>query len=302
VLQAFTIVISEEDKERLYAEHAAYRTRQQVAGWHADLWDWVRAHGDNIVPTPLAAGRHDSDDEYQARAALAAALLAEQVHLPLFADDRVCQALAFTNWPNNFKAAFSTDHFLAALLKNDVITRDQCADWTLQLIKWRYKFVVPDSCVLKALADRYRDCAPGDLRIVARYVHDSMRDPGLFGGLEMSEPKMPMAFRLYQDWIRVATSFVMSIWRDQTYSDELAHRWTEWATRELFPSPPTVLRLAGVRLATFLGGTVLANAITDAVSIRDMARGNRAIRSLADGLDIDDNQLNSTLGEVLRAI
>jgi len=75
-----------------------------------------------------------------------------------------------------------------ALMTGGKLDSGKAAAAIRQLMAWRYRFIVPPPGILKALADPYRANPPGEaLREVAEYVHDCMRDTGLFGGRENTE-------------------------------------------------------------------------------------------------------------------
>ena len=111
-----------------------------------------------------------------------------------------------------------------------------------QLLAWRYRFIAPSPEVLKLLADQYRENPPGQaLQQVAEYVHDCMRDAGLFGGPENTEMKDSMAMRLYLTWVSTIAEFLVLVWADGVFTPECATRLTEWSCRELLPSSPRVV-------------------------------------------------------------
>jgi len=63
------------------------------------------------------------------------------------------------------------------------------------------------------LAEQYRTNPPGEaLQDIAEYLHDCMRDTGLFGGPEKTEHGESMAMRLYLSWLSVISKFLISIW------------------------------------------------------------------------------------------
>ena len=98
------------------------------------------------------------------------------------------------------------------MAKVGIVTRDEAADALLQLLNWRYRFILVPPDILKLLADRYRSHPPGAaLRKIAIYVHDCMRDEGLFGGFETTDPPISMAMRLYQNWIQNVAEFLSLI-------------------------------------------------------------------------------------------
>ena len=150
-------------------------------------------------------------------------------------------------------AAFGTDAFLVALLENGLCSPDDVAGHFVRLMRWRYRFLLPPADILVRLAIAHSTKPPGaPLAEVARYIHDCMRDPGLFAGPEPTDPPMPLAARLGNAWARVITEFVMQLWLEESVTAEVATAFSTWAFDEALPGPSSNLhpfvrqRLGGV--------------------------------------------------------
>lgn len=116
-----------------------------------------------------------------------------------------------------------------------------------------------------------------------------MRDEGLFGGLEATNPPVSIAWRLYQDWIQNVAEFVIDVWLDETVDEESAQAVTTWAITEFLPSPPYV---ANERLQSLLASLTPRTAITRAMIRssygRNLERINRGLRTMSAAFGLDD--------------
>jgi tetratricopeptide (TPR) repeat protein len=223
---------------------------------------------------------------------IAAFLLAEQENLPLLVDDRTCQAGTLNRRPGRADGAFGIDTLLFALAKAGRLTIGQVAEHCMQLIRWRYRFLVPSAEVLVEIASGFIGSPPGQpLRDVSHYVHDCMRDTGLFGGLEATSPQVSMAMHLFQEWSRLVGEFVAMVWLDPRFDDDAASKLTDWAVRECLPGPPrSVPPMAQNLLCGVVPQSVLIGALMSARAMRNPARTNRALRELSRALGLSDLQ------------
>lgn len=292
LLRGFKVEISPKDQQQVIFEARGVTNQQRLIEWHKELWEFIRQRT-QFVPvaktmTERVAERDDNDSTI-ADTSIAAVRLAEQMNVPLMADDRVCQVLALNARPKSPAAAFSTDRLLAALSERGMLTADQSADALLQLMRWRYRFLLPSADILKTLADRHVSHPPGsELQEVALYVHECMRDPGLFSGLEPTDPPVTMGNRLYQNWAAVIAEFIMDCWADACFTDDAANALTRWAVRELLPSPPLTMASSSNVLPSRTSAFVLNHAVIRSVGIQDPDRANRGIQAVGDELGMTD--------------
>ena len=280
---------------------------RRVRKWHDELWESVGSDSRfQMVPyKEKGQDRSEPDgEELPEDASLFAVKLAKERKLPLLADDRCCQ-MAVLNKPGaRLFTAFATDKLLPALADRGLLPLTEVADRLLSLMKWRYRFILPSATILKTIADRFAGKPPGkDLRDVAAYVHDCMRDPGLFTGPEPTTPPLPVAFRLHQDWALTISRFLIDIWTDdQTWTADNASALTRWATTEFLPSSPRGMGMVGIRLASFMSDTVLTQALIHSVQIQDVARANRALLTIAEGLGVTSDEYERLVVGVIDAI
>jgi hypothetical protein len=192
MLNAFTVKVTAADRNEIVSDMRAVSSQSQARERHNAIWKAVRANP-RIVQTAIAAPLEtkpgsdtgDAEDDRHLPMSLAAPFIARSQDIPLLADDRVCQVFALGHRPSDPHAAFSTDRLIQALHAEGLLDAEATADKLLQLVAWRYRFIVLPPTVLLTLAKRYPAHPLGaDLERVGRYIHDCMRDTGLFGGLE----------------------------------------------------------------------------------------------------------------------
>ncbi|NQT11947.1 MAG: hypothetical protein HQ582_04305 [Planctomycetes bacterium] len=291
VLKTFQVKIIQDERGEIDAGLLAYGVKEDVRKWHDELWERV-GNDSRFQKVPYEQKGQDrpepDGEEVPEDASLFAMKLAREKKLPILADDRCCQ-MAVINQPEaRLSAALGTDRLLHALGDTGILTLTEVADALLSLMRWRYRFILPSATILKAIADRFVERPPGkDLRDMAAYVHDCMRDPGLFTGPEPTTPPLPVAFRLHQDWAMAISHFLIDIWADEErWTEEKADALTRWATAEFLPSSPKGMGMVGIRLASFMPDTVLTQALIYSVQIRSAARANTALLAIADGLGV----------------
>jgi hypothetical protein len=227
-------------------------------------------------------------------------LVGQGAGVPLMADDRLCQALALNERPESTHAAFGTDALISALMKSGKLDASRAGESVRRLMKWRYRFILPTAEILKTLAGQYRANPPGQaLQEIAQYIHDCMRDTGLFGGPEKTEHGEPMAMRLYLSWVSVISKFLISVWDDESFSEESAKRLTEWSIQELLPSPPRVLHgNLKVRISTQTAQYLLSHALINSNMLSKERIGD-AMKALKDALRLNDNEYLRIVTETL---
>ena len=293
VIDAFRVHITEADKNEVLGELRAWRAGEEVWQWHQALWDRVRKD-DRFVKEPWPKSGGPSEEvskNLEDDTSVAAALLTKDLGLPLIADDRVSQVLVLNENKGNSSAAFGTDKLLVALQSEKSLPVEEIANAFLTLIAWRYRFVLVPHSILKTLLDRFKSSPPGeDLRRVAYYVHDCMRDPGLFAGLERSEPPITMANRLFVAWCDIVGDLIVDVWLDPSYEEEAARLATEWAVTELLPSPPR--NMGGIRRIIGAIGPqlVISKVVMRAYEFEKTERANKALATVADALGITQEE------------
>jgi hypothetical protein len=302
--------VTDADRDRLAGEIGQWQERQALCDAHAGLWDAVKADR-RFVAVGHTLPERFSETEVQGRGtagderswdALFSTFLANENKLPLLVDDRSCQMLVH-NDRRTATAAFATESLIIALLESGAISRERAADVYLQLIGWRYRFMVVPAPVMVTLAKRSLRSPPGrGLQQVARYVQDSMRDPGLFGGPEPAEPPIAMAHKLFLAWTAEVTDFVFGIWDDRAISLEVARTLTEWALTECLPCPPVSSGPSARVLADHQARASLGQAFIRAATRQDAERANGALVAIATALGLEDRDYFEELVEVLDAL
>lgn len=299
VCSAFDDVrISINDQAQLVRELDGFRQLAETQLWHDELWEILsksnRVTATTILLRPESASESESADAPFAD--LDAALLAQQEHIPLLADDRVCQQIVLhSDQPT--QTAFGTDCLIVKLLEAGCIDEEQAARAYLQLVDWRYRFLIVPSSIMKVIATKF---AANDLRRVAWYLHDCMSDPGLPGGLEATEPPLPIAFRFFQDWLKVIGDFVAELWLDDTVPDDQRLTLTSWTVAEMVPTCPQVLGFTA-RVAELTAFTVLHHACVRLCETPDYPTANAVLRTIAVGFGLSDKDFNRIASDILNS-
>ena len=189
----------------------------------------------------------DDDGTGHVSACLDAVRLARHLGKPVIADDRFLQVLMYLEDSGSTSRAFSSAHFLLAMLESGYCSEDIVAADFHRLMCWRYRFLTPPPRLLLAWAKQSIANPPGDALLnVAVYLHDCLRDPGLHCGLEQTTTPMPIAVKFVTAWFDSIARFVAGIWADDAFVDESAIRFTQWVGEDLIPSCPRGLWLRPV--------------------------------------------------------
>lgn len=297
----FRVNLAEEEYDALIAELRVFTAQDEVAAWQAELWALVTRRRE-VEFSPFAAKNGGEEHD---TIAFDAVHLAEQLSLRLLADDRMCQAVVLNERLSDPSAAFGTDRVVVAMGYTGAIPMSQVVSSLRQLMDWRYRFIVPPAECLKLVLDAAARPGLGPhLRAIAKYQHDCMRDPGLFRGKEESEPPMPMAVRLFQEWMDVWGLLLSAVWSDANYSVEDAGYATECIIGECLPSSPHMLasteveaRVLQVLPELFLGKLLLQLAV-----LKDTERANRAMRVAATAFGMDEHNYMRLITRTINAL
>lgn len=271
----------------------AIEYQEETRGWHMDLWSRLRGDARfKFVPHSVPEGMRDKDREPKDYLPFLACFIEQQTKAPLLADDRVCQAYTLNAMVDVPNAAFGSDAIVLTLMAGGRLDSGKAAAAIRQLMAWRYRFIVPSPEILKALADAYRANPPGEaLREVAEYVHDCMRDTGLFGGRENTEMGDSMAVRCCLTWLSNIAEFLVLVWADEGFASESATRLTEWCCRELLPSYPRVaearVRVQGALLTPRL---ILSRALIQTANRYGEPRMADAMKAMKTALGLTDEE------------
>lgn len=231
---------------------------------------------------------------------LVALIHAEESDLPLLVDDRTCQVGRFNLRPQVNRAAFGTDALIVALLGAGLLTLEEASEAFLQLMRWRYRFLIPPVEILVHLSARNTSHPPASGLIeVSQYVHDCMRDPGLFGGLEQTTPPMSMAARYYQWWLNLIGEFLVRIWTVKALTEAAAEAITKWALSEFLPAPPLVLvPFYRQRLAECLPRHLLLSVLASDIALQNPESLDRGLVTIKETLGLTDASYIRIVGEL----
>jgi len=290
VKDSFKLSIMPEAKKSLDADLQAMEYQEECQRWHDYL---IKELSKFEALAPNYSGEDAPDicmDSYY---------IAKSKGLSVLVDDRVIQALALND--EGFKAsAFGVDCLLKAFEREKALEIAECDSAYLQLIKWRYRFLVPSVDFLVRLAKRYEANAPGnELMEVAGYVHECMRDPGLFSGLEKTDPPQPMCGRLFTAWADLTMRFIVDLWEDSDVSPETASAFTRWAFRELLPSPPRAFVPQRIDVVDLTGRLFFEKLLGDLATLHDMSRAKTAVAEIRKAFCLTDEEYYRMLTETL---
>lgn len=286
-------------KNRLHVLHSREETRL----WHFDLWNTISDDErfkfvKSSIPKKLENESADDEDFL----GFQASFVAQDQGIPLLADDRACQAMTLNEKKGGVaNTAFGSEAFIMSLLECGCLDDSTAAEAILKLMRWRYRFIVPSSRILKTYASLYRSNPPGHpLREVAEYLHDCMRDAGLFAGPEHTDLKDSMALRLYLSWVGLLAEWLVEIWSDECFSEDSARQFTDWTMQECFPSQPCALngRLR-VRVAAMTDKILISNMLFRSNNVWNPDRASSAMKSVQAALKLSDEEYQKIIITIL---
>lgn len=300
----YKVYITDEARTEIQQRVEAIQYQEETRKWHVNLWNRLRDNPRfHFVSYNVPQEMRKKDADPKDYMPFLGNFITQETGVPLLADDRVCQALALNERSEAPHAAFGSDALISALMKARKIDASKAGESIRLLMKWRYRFILPRADILKALADLYRSSLPGQaLHEIAEYVHDCMRDTGLFGGPERTEHGESMAMRLYLSWLSVISKFLISIWEDESFSEKSAKRLTEWSVQELLPSPPRVLDgNLKIRIGTLTAQYLLSHMLINSNTLPKGERMGDAMKALKDTLKLSDDEYLRIVTEILDA-
>ncbi len=302
VSHVFQLYVSMDTKYEVHETLSSYTHREEVRKQYLDFWSFVRDDSRfKFLPIKVPDEMKTIGDENSKHLSFLASYLAQKEKLPLLVDDRVIQALVLSSPEKVASAAFSSDILVSELLSSSEISEDEAVNAILQLMRWRYRFILPSSNVLTAIVKRFRSNPPGfEMQEVASYVHDCMRDPGLFTGIEDTELGESMASKFYQSWLSVIAEILADVWNDEEFKIANVEDLTRWCIYELVPSTPKVLH--GSMRANL--GCFTARALLSFTSIQSASRPNpermiQMMKFLKGILELDDAEYERIIMETV---
>jgi len=234
--------------------------------------------------------------------ALAGFQIALDRGIPLLADDRVLQAMMINQRRTTAGVAFGSDVFLLQLHSEGMISAKEFADSYLSLIKWRYRFLLPPSSVLKELFNRYPDCVPGSsVVLVTRYMHDSFADPGLFAAPERARVPVSVAMRMMMTWVKEITQFLADVLTSDDVPEARCVILAEWIGAYMLPAVPA--NLAGRQeslLGSYLPRSCVAYTLLASGSKRPNDKFHKALKKLSDTVGLSEREYEQVIAEVIQ--
>lgn len=293
ITNTFRIHISKEDQLRNYGENIQIESQEQTKSWNDQLLQLIQ-NDEFVKQSHKTIPELKEDNAY-----LASCWVAKEKSLPLLADDRLLQWYSIHDNGTLKYPSFGTDRLLLKLFEAGLIDIEKLSTAFLTLMGWRYRFVVPQKHILLTLAKRYKNHPPGkDLIEVALYLHDCMRDPGLFGGVENTTHKESISSMLYVKWINAITEYLVEVWADLEFTEGNAKILTEWTLQEFYPSLPKN-RNIGVILPEFLSKVILDYFLVLSLNIKELSRANKALQIMADSLNMSETDYFKAVSEVV---
>ena len=303
--QGLRVFVEPDDLREIETALRNQEACDQAGQWYRELVSTIGSTSNvEFIPLNTDSGEScdedgqnedDGHDRVVIHLGIDAAVLAQQMNLPLLADDRYCQQGLLGSRPDDPQAAFGVATLIAGLRADGQITPRDHADHFLQLAKWRYKFLLPPVGVLLEMASRFRDGLPGaQLREVASYAQDCMRDVGLYGGPEQVDPPISMAMRLFKAWIDTLADFIVNLWWDERFTEEQAARLTRWASRYLMPAWPCNIPSASWRRAAYVRRYALLGClVTNLLQKEDVRKAYRVVDCVRRSIGLREEELAS---------
>ncbi len=301
----YRIHISAQAHREIRQQLAFFTYQAETRQWHMDMWQLILNNPRfKFVPHTAPKDLPEQKNDKNVYLPFLSNFISRDLKTPLMTDDRVSQSFAFNEAKEDKHAAFGSDSFISALINENKLLPKDGADAIQQLMAWRYKFIVPSAEILKTIADQYKSYPPGHaLQQVAEYVHDCMRDGGLFSGPEKTEMGESMAVRLYLTWSSIIADFIILVWADDAFTPENATRLTAWSVRELLPSLP---RVFDGRTKTKTGSLTqymfLSNALIKAGQQFRNPRMADALKAIKDALCLDNDEYHKIVMSTLDTV
>lgn len=299
----YELRITEDELARVKQHQNAVEFQDEVRTWHYDLWDLLREDGRfTFVPHEVPEEFEEKGRDEDNTSPFLGCFVAEENNVPLLADDRVLHVLVSGKKSEGSTAVFGSDALVTRLVEDEVLTEAQGAQALLKLMEWRYRFVRPSVRMLMSFAHEYSSHPPGKpLHQIAEYMHDCMRDPGLFGGPENTQLGESMAQRLYVSWLKLAGSFILEIWLDEKFSDEKAQRLTQWCVREMLPSlPRSIVGDGRIRVSSMTPRVLISHVLLEG-NTRDQEGDNtsKALSVMQEALQLEKEDYLKIVTETL---
>lgn len=302
VLETFAAHLSVADRDEVIRDLNGYAFQDKIRSQHEELWERIR-NDPRFLLKPVDVPPNWQRDSQTVEVPFESALLADSASAPLLADDRVLQVIVSNGRSGDPASAFGVDAWLAALYTAGRMNREEFCHKLLQLMEWRYRFIIPAPEMLVYFAAQYVGNPPGQAMLtIARYFHDCMQDPGLLAGFEPTTPPISMGSRLYLSIIGTIAEFIIDLWKDDAIVENVAQSFTEWAIREMLPPPPKNMGAAGDLMAVVRNRAVLSRALFRGCPSPNVVRAHKGIRAIGAALGIEEEEYWKITTEVINGV
>lgn len=308
VLPSVNWCVARTDYEDEVRELQEYDFQRSIFNSHQAMWEelnQLRTSGKLEFRDSASCRRNgvdddDDDDDAAPPRFLDAVLLAHDLGCRLLADDRLCQAAVLNQHPELPDAAFGTDRLLVGLEDKGMLSTDDVRADLIQMMRWRYRFLLPEPRHMKAAALRSRNNLPGpELREIAAYVHESMRDSGLFCGPEKADLPTPVAVKYFMAWKEVCVQFIGALWDEPSIANQQVEAVTQWCIESLLPSVPKGMLYSpvGRRLGDFTPKAFMLTAMIRFATVQPIERASKALRLMAYHLGMREDEFYEAAAE-----
>lgn len=310
LLEHYHVHLTSDDYKIVQGESQWFDKQEHLRRAHQQLWEFLRddARVERHVGTDVHAEDSDGDDANprEHELALEAMSLANRLTLPLLVDDRSIQATSLNATPRLPSCAFSTVHLLAAMADTGHIPLEIYAAATVSLMKLRYRFIVPEPRLLHHWALESMSAMPGPtLQIVARYLRSSMRDHGLFSGIEPTQPPTTIAKAFHTAVESAVGEFLGSVWTDESVTEDDARSLTRWSVIHLLPAPSRGLE-GTLRIEDGLGVPVVWSSFLVQLATHAtpsaLGRTRNGVAALAESLGMSHRDSAHIVTETINAL
>lgn len=307
VISQFRVFLSAEDSRAVQGESLWFEAQERLRADHRELWEFLRDSPRVLrharVPLDNDESDEDADNGIPSGIPFDSLALADRLGLPLLADDRCLQAVLLNQRPESASSSFGTVQLLASMARSGHISREEYAGGTRTLMDYRYRFLAPDPDLLLYWARSALSAPPGpDLQAVAAYLHACLRDPGLFGGPERTDPPSTIALKFYQAVEAAVGEFVAGLWADRSIPEDRARSFTAWGLHYLLPSPPTAMEPRIRMIGDFKHSLFFVAFFQKLVFAEDIDRARRGVAVVGETLGMDTQDIVRKAVEIIDAI
>jgi tetratricopeptide (TPR) repeat protein len=300
LLECSEVCLSESDIDEVQRQSVAFDLQKATLEKHEHLWKWLHDHEKKgkltfTSHTPCSELRDIISDEDRDIAFFSSSL-ARTKALPYCADDRACQLVG--------GVSFGTPQLLEALYEAKQITLQQYSEAFMRMIEWRYRFLLVPPEVMRFFAHSFKSALPGkELKKIAHYLHDCMRDEGLSSAQQPVEPPVPISMRYFMTWVSNIAEFLVDAWLDPDIEEKQLCLLTDWVAVEMLPSVPRTLKgVFHMRVGNLMQQTLISQLLIRSMTAKFPNRLDLAMSRIKSTLKISDETYTDIVTEVLRHV